>query len=164
MERRTLLKAGLALGVGVLANNFRLFPALATESHETFEVKKTDAEWRALLTPDQYYVLRKEGTEPPFNNQYNDNKAQGTYRCAACDLPVFSSDTKFDSGTGWPSFWQPIRESAIGTRTDWKLLYPRTEVHCARCGGHLGHLFKDGPQPTGLRYCINSAGLTFMAA
>jgi len=90
MERRTLLKAGLALGVSVLANNFRLFPALATESHETFEVKKTDAEWRTLLTPDQYYVLRKEGTEPPFNNQYNDNKAQGTYRCAACDLPVFS--------------------------------------------------------------------------
>lgn len=129
-----------------------------------FEVMKTDAEWRAILTPEQYAVLRHEETEPPFKNKFHDSKARGSYRCAGCELPLFSSEHKFDSGTGWPSFWKPIAESAIGSRTDWKLFVPRTEVHCSRCGGHLGHVFKDGPPPTGLRYCINSAALSFVPA
>lgn len=134
------------------------------ESGKAFEVTKTDAEWRAMLTPEQYQVLRQEGTEPPFRNKYHDHKARGIYHCAGCRLPLFSSEAKFDSGTGWPSFWQPISGSAVGTKTDWKLLLSRTEVHCARCGGHLGHVFDDGPPPTGLRYCINSAALIFVPA
>ena len=129
-----------------------------------FEIVRSDAEWKKILTPEQYRVLRQEDTEPPFRNQYHDHKAPGIYRCAGFDLPVFSSKTKFDSGTGWPSFWQPLTEVAVATKTDWKLLIPRTEVHCAQCGGHLGHVFNDGPPPTGLRYCINSAALTFVPA
>ncbi|MEW6542764.1 MAG: peptide-methionine (R)-S-oxide reductase MsrB [Nitrospirota bacterium] len=131
---------------------------------ETFEVVKTDAEWKARLTPEQYQVLRHEATEPPFQNKYFDNKQPGTYACAGCDLPLFSSEHKYDSRTGWPSFWQPIDENAVRTRTDYKLIFPRTEVHCRRCGGHLGHVFEDGPPPTGLRYCINSAALSFVPA
>ncbi|GAB4212853.1 MAG: peptide-methionine (R)-S-oxide reductase MsrB [Synechococcales cyanobacterium] len=133
-------------------------------SRETFSVTYTDAEWRTRLTPEQYRVLRQEGTEPPFQNSYHDNKQAGTYVCAGCDLPLFTADAKYDSGTGWPSFWQPIAPTAIGTKTDWKLFVPRTEVHCSRCGGHLGHVFSDGPQPTGLRYCMNSAALKFIPA
>ncbi len=124
-------------------------PAKAEESSDMFEITKTDEEWRSILTPEQYYVLRKEGTEPPFKNKYHDNKAHGTYLCAGCDLPLFSSDAKFDSGTGWPSFWKPIETSAIRTKTDWKLFYPRTEVRCRRCGGHLGHVFDDGHRQQG---------------
>ncbi|MCX5720550.1 MAG: peptide-methionine (R)-S-oxide reductase MsrB [Nitrospirae bacterium] len=126
------------------------------------KVVKTDEDWKKLLAPEAYRVLRHENTERPFSNNFHDNKTAGIYFCAGCDLPLFSSEHKFDSGTGWPSFWQPIAPEAIETTTDYKLILPRTEVHCARCEGHQGHLFKDGPKPTGLRYCINGVALKFI--
>ena len=125
-----------------------------------FKIDKADAEWRKALTPQQYGVLRRHGTEAPGSSPLDKQYRDGTFRCAGCRAPLFSSDHKFNSGSGWPSFYQPLAE-AIGTSTDFKLLYPRTEVHCAQCGGHLGHVFKDGPMPTGLRYCINGVSLTF---
>ena len=130
---------------------------------QRFEVTKTEAEWRKILTPEQFSVLRQQGTESPDSSPLDKNFAKGIYHCAACDLPVFSSQTKFDSGTGWPSFYAPLKD-AIATTQDNSLGLTRTEVHCHRCGGHLGHVFDDGPAPTGDRYCMNGVALKFVAA
>ncbi len=125
----------------------------------TDKIEKTEAQWREALTAEQFNVCREKGTERAFSGAYWDTKTPGTYRCAACGEPLFSSQTKFDSGTGWPSFWQPLDGDAVATETDQSLGMVRTEVHCQRCGSHLGHVFPDGPRPTGLRYCINSVSL-----
>ena len=123
------------------------------------KVSKSESEWRAELTPEQYEVLRKKGTERAFTGTYWDAKEPGVYRCAGCGQEVFRSDTKFDSGTGWPSFYEPASDDAVEAEEDRSFFMRRTEVHCRRCGGHLGHVFEDGPEPTGLRYCINSCAL-----
>ena len=127
------------------------------------KIVKTEEEWKKILTPEQFYVLRKEGTERPFSSPLDKEKRKGTFLCAGCDLPLFESSTKFDSGTGWPSFYRAI-DGRLETTIDRKLIYPRTEYHCARCGGHHGHVFDDGPKPTGLRYCNNGVVLKFVPA
>ena len=129
----------------------------------TFEITHTEEEWKKLLTPEQFRVLRKEGTERAFTSPLNDEKRKGVFHCAGCDLPLFSSDTKFESGTGWPSFWAPL-DNAVETRSDRSFFMTRVEVHCRRCGGHLGHVFDDGPRPTGQRYCMNGVAMTFQPA
>ena len=136
--------------------------AQTTEKAKTeFKVVKTDAEWKKELSPDAYYVLRQAATETPFTSELLKNKETGTYVCAGCATPIFKSDTKFNSGTGWPSFYQEI-EGNVAFDVDYKIGYKRTEEHCATCGGHLGHVFEDGPEPTGLRHCINGVALNFI--
>jgi peptide-methionine (R)-S-oxide reductase len=158
LNRRYALWAGagaLALFVGD-----RALRGAAPQAAESFAVSHTDAEWRSLLTPAAYQVLRLQGTERAFSSPLDHQTRPGTFACAGCDLPLFSSKTKYDSHTGWPSFWQPL-DGAVGTSEDTFLAMQRTEVHCSRCGGHLGHVFNDGPPPTGLRYCMNGVALTF---
>ncbi len=134
------------------------------EPAERYPVQKPDAEWRRLLKPAVYDVLRQEGTEPPYTSPLNKEHRRGVFVCAADGNPLFDSRTKFDSGTGWPSFYQPIAKGAVGEKKDGSLFMTRTEVHCSRCGGHLGHVFDDGPKPTGLRYCMNGVAMAFKAA
>ena len=152
-----LVAAGIALAAA---------PAKAAKgTSEVIEkVVKTDEEWKKILTPEQYNVLRKEGTELAFTSPLNNNHEKGVFVCAACGLTLYSSEQKFESGTGWPSFWAPIDPTHIGTSTDRSFFQSRTEVHCARCGGHLGHVFPDGPPPTGLRYCMNGVAMKFEPA
>jgi peptide-methionine (R)-S-oxide reductase len=158
IDRRVLLMGAAAvLGFGAI----RWLDADDVEAAGSFEIQKTDGEWRALLTRAQYDVLRLHRTEVPGSSPLNREKRKGTFSCAACALPLFASDTKYESGTGWPSFYRPLPD-AVGTRADYALLMRRTEVHCARCGGHLGHVFSDGPPPTGQRYCMNGVALAFM--
>jgi len=157
-RRKTLLLGTAALALATT----RLFrrPEAAQAAQQTYEVTHTDAEWRKLLTPAQYYILRQQGTEDPFSSPLLNEHRAGTFNCAGCALPLYSSKTKFDSGTGWPSFWAPL-PNAVLTSDDQSMGMDRTEVHCRRCGGHLGHVFPDGPPPTGLRYCMDGAALTF---
>jgi peptide-methionine (R)-S-oxide reductase len=132
-----------------------------TDTRSTFEVVRTDDEWRARLGPDQFHVLREHGTEPRGSSPLNREKREGTFACAGCGAPLFASEAKYDSGTGWPSFYAPIDPAAVETTEDRSHFMTRTEVHCRRCGGHLGHVFDDGPRPTGQRYCMNGVAMTF---
>ena len=163
VNRRTLL-GGATLG-GAAAAVVAVFGGrgLRAASEGKFEVTKTEAEWRRLLTPAQYQVLRDHGTERAGTSPLDHEKRRGMFHCAGCDLPVYSSDAKFNSGTGWPSSWQPLA-NAVGTSVDTSYFTTRTEVHCRRCGGHLGHVFDDGPAPTGKRYCMNGVAMTFKPA
>jgi peptide-methionine (R)-S-oxide reductase len=161
VTRRQLLVGGVS--AVILATLYRVTARTPSVQAATFDVSHSDEEWRRLLTPSQYAVLRRSGTESPWSSPLLDEHRAGTFHCAGCDLAVFSSTTKFDSGTGWPSFWAPLR-NAVATAVDNSIFGERTEVHCARCGGHLGHVFEDGPAPTGLRYCMNGAALTFAPA
>jgi peptide-methionine (R)-S-oxide reductase len=158
IDRRTLLGAGMATAVATI-----IASRATSAPKESFEVTLSDDEWRKRLSPAAYATLRHEATERPFSSPLNDEHRRGIFTCAGCALPLFDSRTKFDSGTGWPSFYQPLPK-AIGTNSDFAIGYPRVEVHCRRCGGHLGHVFDDGPQPTGKRYCMNGVALGFAPA
>ena len=165
IDRRALLTAGVALSALMVTSKIGKAETMTTttqESKQDIDYKKlSDADWHKRLTPEQYDILRKHGTERAGTSALNHEKRKGTFECAGCDLPLFSSDTKFESGTGWPSFYQPLPH-AVGTTSDRSFFMTRTEVHCSRCDGHLGHVFDDGPKPTGLRYCMNGLSLKFV--
>lgn len=163
MNRRQLGAGGIATLLTTLGVSKISSAAQETAAKpKTFEITKTEEEWRKQLTPSQFKILRQHGTEWAHSSPLDKVYDPGTYHCAGCDLPLFSSKTKFDSGTGWPSFWKPL-DNAIGTSIDDSLFATRTEVHCRRCGGHLGHVFPDGPPPTGQRYCMNGVAMNFKA-
>jgi len=157
MMKQFLLSICLLAAVGTFAQHTKP----GDTNHKKFEVVKTDAEWQKQLSPDAYAVLRKKGTERAFTGAYYDHHEAGTYCCAGCGNPLFSSENKFESGTGWPSFYKPIKPNCVINESDNSYGMVRTEVMCGKCGGHLGHVFDDGPEPTGLRYCINSVALIF---
>jgi peptide-methionine (R)-S-oxide reductase len=164
MTRRRLLQTVLGIGaVGAAARFVGAGEQVGKAPTKTFEVAMAEGDWQKRLTPAQFAVLRKHGTERAGTSPLDKEYRPGIYHCAGCERALFSSDTKFDSGTGWPSFWAPL-PNAVGTTTDRSLFMVRTEVHCARCGGHLGHVFDDGPKPTGLRYCMNGVALAFRRA
>ena len=163
IDRRTLLLTGVALGALSVTRKASKAETMTTTEQTIDWRKLSDAEWRKRLKPAQYDILRKHGTERPGSSPLVSEHRKGTFACAGCDLPLFSSDTKFESGTGWPSFYEPLPH-AVETKTDRSFFMTRTEVHCARCLGHLGHVFDDGPQPTGLRYCMNGVALKFEPA
>ncbi|GDX07000.1 peptide-methionine (R)-S-oxide reductase MsrB [Buttiauxella sp. A111] len=161
-RRNFLLGSGIVSGVALMGLLPSLFPrkAIAQAQAEKFEVTLSDEQWHLRLSDAQYYILREAGTEPPYSSPLNDEHRPGEFACAGCKLPLFSSETKFNSYTGWPSFWQPLPNAALTSR-DTTFGMVRDEVHCRRCGGHLGHVFDDGPKPTGLRYCMNGLAMTF---
>ena len=160
ISRRKMLLGGAAV-LGLAAVGGRWLYRADPDSEEIFEITRTPDEWRALLSDAQYRVLREEATERAFSSPLDDEKRDGTFHCAGCDLPLYSSKTKFDSGTGWPSFYEALPD-AVGNKVDYVLIAPRVEEHCRRCGGHLGHVFDDGPPPTGKRHCINGVALKFV--
>jgi peptide-methionine (R)-S-oxide reductase len=163
-SRRRFLQAGGAVAVlGALGIYVLRAPQTGAVESESFEVTHTDDEWKKILTPNQFKVLREAATERPYSSPLNDEHRHGVFSCAGCDLALYSSETKFESGTGWPSFYQPL-DDAIGTTRDVSFAMLRTAVHCRRCGGHLGHVFDDGPKPTGLRYCMNGLAMKFRVA
>lgn len=157
MNRRQFVTKGIIFGC-----LSAIVPGIARTDHGKIKpLELSEEEWRERLTPEQFHILREEGTEYPYSSPLNNEKREGAYHCAGCDLPLFESFAKYDSGTGWPSFFQPI-DGHLSTKTDYRIIYPRTEYHCSRCGGHQGHVFDDGPRPTGQRWCNNGLALKFV--